>query len=30
MDRCSELTSATAPRTQRDFHSDGAFRIEPN
>ena len=24
MDRCSELTSATAPRTPRDFHLESA------
>jgi len=25
MDRCSELTSVTAPRAQRDFHLDSAL-----
>ena len=25
MDRCSELTSSAAPRTQRDFHLDSAL-----
>src|SRR5438477_11897646 len=30
VDRCSELTNSTAPRTQRDFHWDSAFGLERN
>jgi hypothetical protein len=30
MDRCSELTSTTAPRTPRDCHLESALKIELN